>query len=212
VNFRASSSGGGTERRHDLGGHHDRVGRQLAQRLARVSTLTATASRPADCVVGIIEIQAPRRRNHAPIGAHVLRVGFITTCNVSSGPSAIAAHNVSRSADRVKNSRPDHTKVPSERASHAECAARHVKSIPKIRSVNHPFVDPRNHHGPTRRGLAPTIRKQKSTANQWLQVPNIDTSRPRPRETTIHPGLTWSSRRHDRPRSRTRNLNVAGGW
>lgn len=83
----------------------------------RFGELGVVGAQAAHWVVGTIEIQAPRRRNHEPIGTHALRVGSITTRRVSCSTNPMSSQSFSSSAGRVKNFRPVHMKVPSERAS-----------------------------------------------------------------------------------------------
>ena len=53
---------------------------------------------------------APRRRNQAASGTQALRVGSITT--VTAAWAGIGAHSCSRSANVVRNLRPDQANRP----------------------------------------------------------------------------------------------------
>jgi hypothetical protein len=57
---------------------------------------------------------APRRRNQAASGTHVLRVGSITT--VTAAPGGTASHSCRRSAGSVRNLRPDQANRPDSSA------------------------------------------------------------------------------------------------
>jgi hypothetical protein len=63
VVLRASSSGGGTEPRHDLGDHHDRVDEQLAQPRSRIEVDGNVTLGFADTAPAEFSVQQARARS-----------------------------------------------------------------------------------------------------------------------------------------------------